>query len=235
LQAWQALGKILRDGGSWSGHERNCCFLNTQSDQFADVSSIVGLDQVSDSRAIALVDWDHDGDLDLWYSNRTAPRVRYLQNDSKTGNRYLAIRLQGTKSNRDAIGARLELETTLEGPTSKSIQTLRAGEGYLAQSSKWIHFGLGKSQPVKLRIRWPGGAEQSFSRMKSNTRYLIVEGQQPQEIASARAVELADITLPEPRVPSNLRIVPARPLPWPVENVVLTDSFTSVFRTETLS
>ena len=68
LKAWRALGNILSDGGSWSGHERNCCFLNTRGERFADVSSAVGFDHDSDGRGVALVDWDHDGDLDVWTS-----------------------------------------------------------------------------------------------------------------------------------------------------------------------
>lgn len=214
LQAWKALGSILRDGGSWSGHEKNCCFLNTHSDQFADVSTIVGLDQNSDSRAIAVVDWDQDGDLDLWSSNRTAPRVRYLQNEGSEGS-YLALRLQGTTGNRDAIGARVELLTTFHGKSFTDIQTLRAGEGYLAQSSKWLHFGLGQAELERVTVRWPGGVEQSFSGLRKNTRYLVIEGQEPQPFMADRDVALPDVKLPAPVVDDGLRIIPARRLPMP--------------------
>ena len=72
--AWSDLLQQVRDGLSWSGRESNRCLLNDRFGGFADVSSVMGLDQKADGRAHALVDWDHDGDLDLWYRDRTAPR-----------------------------------------------------------------------------------------------------------------------------------------------------------------
>ena len=141
---------MIFQGRSFSGRERNCCFLNTLANpaargRFANISATSGLDFADDGRAVAVVDWDHDGDLDLWISNRNAPRLRLLRNDAQSGNHFLAVRLvgNGETTSRDAIGARLEL--TLDGADTRLIKTLRAGEGFLAQSSKWIHFGLGKS------------------------------------------------------------------------------------------
>ncbi|MEE3179012.1 MAG: hypothetical protein VX317_04960, partial [Verrucomicrobiota bacterium] len=72
---------MINAGRSFSGQERNCIFLNPGSSQaargrFADVSSVTGLDFDDDARALSPVDWDHDGDLDLWISNRNAPRLR---------------------------------------------------------------------------------------------------------------------------------------------------------------
>ena len=139
---WQGVHQaqdLLRQGKSWSGHERNCCFLNTGGERFANVSALSGLDFLDDGRSLGIVDWDHDGDLDLWTTNRTSPRVRFLRNEFPTEHHYLALQLQGngTSTNRDAIGARVELHP------GNVIKTLRAGEGFLAQSTKWIHFGLG--------------------------------------------------------------------------------------------
>ncbi len=216
---------MLQNGGSWSGHERNCCFLNTKSDQFADVSSITGLDHASDSRSLAMVDWDQDGDLDIWCSNRTAPRIRYLQNnnDAITKNSSILIKLQGTESNRDAIGARVELETTLDGKSQKSIQTLRAGEGYLAQSSKWLHFGLGESEPVVVIVRWPNGNEQAFANLERNKRYRLVEGKDIEEHPVNRAIKLPNAMAIEPKIENDLRIIPARRIPLPNLNLMDAD------------
>ena len=69
--------------------ERHCCFLNTRGPVFANVSAVSGLDLIDDGRGLALVDWDHDGDLDAWISNRNAPRLRLLRNNSDTSNRFL--------------------------------------------------------------------------------------------------------------------------------------------------
>lgn len=103
------LGELIRDGGSFSGHERNCAFLNTRGGRFANVSAVSGLDFVDDARAPAFVDWDRDGDLDFWIANRTAPMLRLVRNENPPGNDFLALRLRGTKSNRDGVGARVEI------------------------------------------------------------------------------------------------------------------------------
>jgi tetratricopeptide (TPR) repeat protein len=174
-QAWREVNELLRTGRSFSGHERNCCFLNTGKGQFANVSAISGFDFADDGRGLAITDWDHDGDLDMWVTNRSAPRVRFLENLAPTGN-HVAFRLEGKKCNRDAIGARLQLDlgSASDLPLTR---TLRAGEGYLSQSSKWIHFGLGPAAEVKkVIVHWPGGEPESFTVDRVNTRYTLVEG-----------------------------------------------------------
>ena len=99
---------------------------------------------------------DYDGDVDFWLANRSGPQVRYLQNnlnpqttgerDEKHATHFVAFRLQGVDCNRDAIGARVTIEIEDAGKQQAPISnTLRAGEGYLSQSSKWLHFGLGSS------------------------------------------------------------------------------------------
>src|SRR5262245_66393159 len=101
---------MLREGRSWSGRERNCFFLNTGGTRFANVSAVSGFDFPDDARAAALSDWDGDGDLDVWVSNRNAPRLRLLRNGA-TGSHYIALRLvgDGATTHRDAIGARVEV------------------------------------------------------------------------------------------------------------------------------
>ena len=105
------LDRMIEQGRSFSGRERHCVFLNTGEQRFANVSAVTGLDFADDGRAVVAVDWDQDGDLDLWISNRNAPRLRLLRNDSPVGNRFLTLKLQGdgTSVSRDAIGTRIEL------------------------------------------------------------------------------------------------------------------------------
>ena len=161
---------LVQNGGSWSGHERNCCFLNTGQTRFANVSGVSGLDFPDDGRCVAPVDWDHDGDLDLWLSARTGPTLRFVQNNGNDGHHFVTFRLEGTSCNRDAIGARIEVATG----DDKLIRTAHAGDGYLSQSSKWIHFGLGNHESIdRIKVRWPGGDTEEFSGGAVDGHFLI--------------------------------------------------------------
>ncbi len=179
LDAQAALSQMIREGvKSFSGYERNCCFLNMGGGEFATVSAVSGLDFLDDARAVAAVDWDHDGDLDLLQNSRTAPQVRVLRNDSTSKNHFVALKLTGTSCNRDAIGARVELYR--QGVENPLIKTVRAGSGFLSQSSKWLHFGLGSSTKIdRIVVRWPQdeGRAETFTGLVCDSRYLVVQGQ----------------------------------------------------------
>lgn len=185
LDAWKQLADRIRRGQSFSGRERNCCFLNTRSDRWADVSAAFGLDLLDDSRAIASVDWDHDGDLDLWLTNRTAPRVRYLRNDlpRDATSSSIGIALRGNPSRHcpaDAIGARVEITCqTTGGQTVRRSQTLTAGDGFLSQSSKVMHFGFSRDERLEqVTVRWPGSKEaETWKGLEAGGRYLLQQGQ----------------------------------------------------------
>ena len=188
--AWRAIMQLAREGQSWSGNERNCAFLNCPdlgSTQFANVSAVTGLDHDGDGRALAATDWDGDGDLDLWFRDRTAPRLRLMVNHSagtgpaSPGN--CLIRLQGTRANRDAIGARVTLTFT---DKSAAARTLRAGDAYLSQSSKWLHFGCGNKQIAGIEVAWPGGGTESFTGVTSGARHLLVQGTGEAKVMAAR-------------------------------------------------
>ena len=175
--AGRLLREIVRSGKSFSGRERNRCFLNTGQKRWANVSAISGLDVPDDGRATAITDWDGDGDLDLWVVNRSGPQIRFFQNnlDRDKTNSFVTLRLRGSPANRDAIGTRVELH--LSNPKRTQIKTLRAGDGYLSQSSKTIHFGIPKNCSVDgLTIRWPGGAKQQISSIQSGKHYEIAQG-----------------------------------------------------------
>ena len=169
------LHEMVRQGRSFSGHERNCSFLNLGNGTFADVSANSGFAFPDDGRAVAQTDWDGDGDIDFWIANRSGPQVRFLQNQLATTNHFLALKLEGKSCNRDAIGARVEV--VLETPENTTlIKTLRAGEGFLSQSSKTLHLGLGASEKVaEVRVHWPGGSSESFGSPAVDQRYQLVQ------------------------------------------------------------
>jgi tetratricopeptide (TPR) repeat protein/peroxiredoxin len=230
-KAWAALNLMIREGRGFSGHERNCAFLNLggRDSRFANVSSATGLDFDDDGRGLASVDWDRDGDLDLWVTNRTGPSVRLLRNDLPHGQSGIAFLLQGTTSNRNAVGARVEL---YQGPdaTVRRIKSLRAGHGHLSQSSAWVHFGLGHEGPArKVVVKWPGGSAETFELPTPAPRFRLVQGAgraEPVE-QSATPAPLASSTLTAPPGTDAGRIVVLRPAPVPALDVVGLDGLPS--------
>ena len=171
------LNQRLRHNGTLSGHERNCAFLNLQGTDFATVSAVSGFDFDDDARGLAVVDWDGDGDLDLWTTSRTGPRLRFLRNELTDNHHFLLLRLEGVRCNRDAIGAKV-IVALADRPNEKLMKSLRAGEGFLSQGSKWLHFGLGDSDNIKsVTVLWPDGSRQSFSNLAADGRYRIVQDQ----------------------------------------------------------
>lgn len=184
-QGWRALNRLLHEDRSFSGRERHCAFLNIggATASFATGSAVTGFDFPDDGRGLATADWDFDGDLDVWLTNRTAPRVRFLKNHT-AAKPYVAFKLRGDglTSSRDAIGARLELHLRGAGKHPVRIRTLRGGEGFLSQSSNWIHFGLGEAAGIdKLVVRWPGGPSQEISGLEPGRFYRVTQGRDTAE------------------------------------------------------
>ena len=165
---WNAINQFVREKYSWSGHEPNV-FHVRRGNRYFDFSGISGLDWAEDSRAFAVLDFDGDGRPDIILKSRLGPQVRTLQNNCAGKNRSIAFRLQGTKSNRDAIGAKIELD----GQT----KWLEAGTGFLSQHTKRISFGLGSALTARVaKITWPSGLVQKFSNLKTRHTYSIQEG-----------------------------------------------------------
>lgn len=166
---------IINENNSWSGHEKNHTFLNQGGGNFVDVSRLSGTDTDGDGRSVALVDWDDDGSLDLILRSRSAPRVQVFHNRyGKPGN-FIAFELRGngTSTNRDAIGSRI----TVQAAGKRIVRALRAGEGFLAQSSKRVHFGLGAAESVEsVAVRWADGSESRFEDLQPGKRYRITQG-----------------------------------------------------------
>ena len=215
---WKALNTMLKAGRSLSGHERNCCFLNTRGGRFADISAAANIDFDDDGRVLALADWDFDGDIDLWIANRTGPQVRFLRNDTDNDHNFVAFHLEGVLCNRDAIGARVELTLARDADHPQRIRTLRAGEGYLAQSSKWLHFGLGDANRLDhIVIRWPDGSRETIREIQPNRRYKVRQGTGIAAVWTppSRTVSLTPSKVKVPPSTDRSRIVLVAPIPIP--------------------
>jgi len=211
-QGWNAVNELIRADATWSGYERNVFYLNNSDGTFSDVSGIAGMDFLEDSRTFALADFDHDGRVEVALKNRNGPQLRFLKNVMPQLAPAIAFRLQGKKSNRDAIGAVVTIETSV-GRQAKFVQ---AGSGFLAQHSKEVFFGLGEAKgPVKATIRWPNGLEQKIGDLPANHRIWIEEG--------SAAVRTEAFTLPAKRVETKSASSPnhGEQLPAQVETWLL--------------
>ncbi len=175
-QGWNAINELIRSDYSWSGFERNVFCLNNHDGSFSDVSGVVGLDFLQDSRTFALGDFDRDGRLEVVLKNRNSPQLLVLKNVLPELPPAVSFRLSGKKSNRDAVGARITVET----PDGRQTRTLRIGSGFLAQHTKEMFFGLGSAKSVvQATIDWPSGLSQKLQDLPINHRIWVEEGLPP--------------------------------------------------------
>jgi len=172
-QGWNAANELIRSDQTWSGYQRNILYLNNHDGTFSDVSGAVGLDFREDGRAFALADFDHDGRLEIVLKNRNAPQLRILHNQMPELGNSISFRLRGEKSNYDAVGAAVVIETA-NGTQTRFVQ---AGLGFSTQQTKELFFGCGKhSSPLRATVRWPSGVVQKFENLPPNHRISLEEG-----------------------------------------------------------
>ena len=186
----RAINRLIRESGSWSGHERNV-LLRNEGGTFSDISGTAGLDLDQDGRAFVVSDYDHDGDPDIIVKSRTGPQLRLLRNQAKSRNSSISFRLLGVDSNRDAIGARLTVQTE----NRKQTKMLLGGSGFLSQHSKQLLFGLGEDEEVqRVTIQWPNGNLQTLESLPAN-HHIVVEEMNPDiERSPFRAREVARLS-----------------------------------------
>src|SRR5260370_18600511 len=164
-RGWNAINELIRSDATWNGYERNVFYANNRDGTFSDVSGAVGLDFPDDSRAFVLADFDRDGRLEIVLKNRNAPQLRILRNAMKQLGNAVAFRLRGTKSNRDAIGASITVETS----EHRQTKFLRTGSGFLSQHTKELFFRLGHTQgTIRTTVRSPSGLTQTFAAVPLN-------------------------------------------------------------------
>ncbi len=145
----------------------------TSTGSFRDAAAAVGggFAEPKVARGLACGDFDRDGDLDLLVTTNQGPAYLY-RNDLNNGNRSLRLKLTGTKSNRDAIGAVVRLTT----PDGSQMHVVKTGSSYLSQSELTLTFGLGKRESAdRIVIEWPSGQVQDFKAVRAGS-YACVEG-----------------------------------------------------------
>ena len=153
--------------------EEDTLLLNRKGAEFEDISAKTGIALSAKfvGRGSASGDFDNDGDLDLLVLNLN-DRPRLLRNNLDNQHHWLEMRLIGTTSNRDAIGARVRL--TAGGHTQ--LRDVRTSSGYLSQSDPRLHFGLGSSTVAdRIEISWPSGTVQNLRKIAADRLLTITE------------------------------------------------------------
>jgi hypothetical protein len=149
-------------------------FMNDGKGNFRDVGRSVGSGFAAPkvARGAAYGDFDNDGDLDVLITTNNGPAYLY-RNDLENGNRSVRLRLIGTRSNRDAIGAVVKFEASgLAGS-----RTVKSATGYLSQSELPLTIGLGRRDILqRATVYWPSGRTEEYRNLKAGGRYVIEEG-----------------------------------------------------------
>jgi hypothetical protein len=134
-------------------------------------SAQAALNQRHVSRGCAFGDFDNDGDLDVLIMNQNEPPT-LLRNDAPKTNRWIKIRLQGTKSNRSALGARV----TVRSGKRLQVQERMSQSSYVSSNDPRLHFGLGSDEFADIEVRWPTGITEIHKRIAANQIITIIEG-----------------------------------------------------------
>jgi hypothetical protein len=169
-RSWPPMGKK-----SLSGYEKKRLFHNQGGQLFKDEAPRHGLDSTRDGRGIAVADFDNDGRPDLFVAN--ANNLPYLYRNvapAAPSAHWAGFLLQGKSSNREAVGARLRL--TAGGRTQ--LRFVDGGNGFAAQSSRRVHFGLGAAERIdQLEVLWPSGRRQVFTNLPVDRYVRLTEGE----------------------------------------------------------
>lgn len=168
---------IISDAHNWppmedmslSGYQKSCLFVR-EGNHFADLAAEAGVDDTYDGRGVAVGDFNNDGAADLFVSNQGQPALLYM-NELYTRcaqdhcPHWIGFHLHGNgrTANRDAIGARVFLQSGLGTQTSE----VSRGNGFASQSDPRVRFGLNEDASVAVvKILWPDGKEQTVSNFK---------------------------------------------------------------------
>ncbi|MBO3117297.1 VCBS repeat-containing protein [Winogradskyella sp. DF17] len=163
------------------GAEQNVYFRNLHGQgqpMFEDASVELGLNALTESVEALDFDYDNDGDLDIIVTNGDGGVLFYENkllnfDDTQSTLNWLKVQLEGTVSNRDAIGTELTLTTS-----NTVLKRHHSGVGFFSQSLKGVHFGLNDITDIlSLQVKWPSGLIETYNDLASNTTVKLTEGQ----------------------------------------------------------
>ena len=175
---------------SFSGNERNKWFLNIDqtgddsnaSRSFTDLSTLSGMDSISDGRVFAILDFNRDGQSDVVLCNANAPILNLYQNQIQSNQQFIAIKFIGgmttekqkqSRSARDGYGAKVTLKVNDQMTLEREF---RCGEGFAGQNSDTLIVGLGNEDSIEeIKVRWPSGITDSIPTVKSGSLLTLIE------------------------------------------------------------
>jgi hypothetical protein len=173
--------RIIADARNWppmrgrslSGYQHTRLWINDGAGHFTDVAQEVGATDTYDGRAVALADLSNDGALDVIVANQRGPLLVY-GNTVDPSRHWIAFDLEGTASNRSAIGARVDAYWG----GRHQVQEVSGGSGFSSQNQRRLHFGLGSSAVVdKVVVRWPSGRTQTIENPGVDRVHAVTEPQ----------------------------------------------------------
>ncbi len=218
--------------------EDNLVFRGLRGAEFEAANKRWGFDHKGVSFGVAVFDFDRDGDQDFVYTNYDAPPTLW-RNDLGNGD-AVQVRLRGTGSNRQAIGA---VATAYWGGR-KATQKILSNRGYLGSDEKLLHIGLGNATALdKLEIRWPDGFKEEFLELKSGRRYTIEQVTRADTVSTTKGTELTrfkwlgdEPLSSQPLVSRSFDglLYPFKPLPGPAQPKLIRSDFNQDGKLDTL-
>jgi hypothetical protein len=160
-------------GAKYPAHSPRLLFRNQGNGTFVELGDEAGsgISARHMSRGCAFGDFDNDGDMDVLIMNRNEP-PSLLRNDAPPGNHWLKVRLEGTVSNRSAIGSRV----IVRFGGKANAQCVTSQSSFLSAHDPRLHFGLGSATSADVQVFWPTGKSESIARVKADQLITIREG-----------------------------------------------------------
>ena len=151
--------ELMSEGVNLSAYERNRLFFNYEGREFIDLSYQSGADIDSDSRAAIAADFDRDGDLDLLVASVGGGPLRLFMNQIPSDGKSVRVLLEGTKSNRQGVGTRLQIEVG----SRRIVRDVFPANGLMGQHPTETVIGVGAVNEIdRLLVHWPSGHTQTF-------------------------------------------------------------------------
>lgn len=171
LDGWEDL--ILGAGRPYGPPQPDELFANAGGGRFLDLSAPSGIVDDASTRGMAFADYDANGSMDVFVVNVGSPSILLQNVTPTTGEHWLEVRMEGTLSNADGCGARLEVRA---GSNTQVRQVLCGSGGLASGSDRTVHFGLGSAAVVdRLLIMWPSGVRQVLQTLPADQVLVVTE------------------------------------------------------------